>query len=115
MNSKDAVEIVRDRIGSEEIEINESEIQLTESGDYALYHASPDSDEVRVIQVVEDEPDDRAFEAVRTLTGDPDYPITKVHFEDRVDHLVFEVEETSWTSEDRDPTRELVDYLISAA
>lgn len=118
MNEKELTEIVRKGIDAEdakEMQISESNIHITESGNSAVYYSGPNSEKVRVFPVAGDEVDDEIFEILKILTGDPDQLITEVRFQNKPGQLIMQVEGTSTTLKDRNPTRELVDYLISEA
>lgn len=107
-------EALTDRIDFENEAINKTDVEITESGEFAIY-LKQNEEKANEVYVYYDagEADSQIIEVARLLTGDPDDPITTIHFYWPTDGVVIlQIKEPS--SEADSHTQDLIECLIRA-
>jgi hypothetical protein len=117
MNTSTTTAITEHRTVFDGRSISEEELEVTESGNFALYVAERTEtgfDEVHVFPINDGNQDySRIHEAVQTLTGDSDQPISEVQFQHAADgRLILKIAENQ-TPEERSSGQELAAHLLS--
>lgn len=114
MCEKDLTEIVQSRIDAEDTEISYSDIEVTVSGNYAVYRPNAGSGEIYIVDITEHESGGYILEKLEKEIV-KELSITNLQIRSRRNYLLLRVKEVSTNSEDRNPTRELAEYFVSEA
>lgn len=89
MSSKAVTRLAENRTVFDDRPILESELEITESGEYALYVAervAADTDEIHIFPIGDNpEARERVHTVLKQLSEDPDVPVSKLSFQTGVD------------------------------
>lgn len=89
MSSKTAATIAENRAIFDDRPLRESELEESESGEFALYVAErvgAETDEVHIFPLIDDaQARERVHTALEQLTEDPDVPISDIYFQPGAD------------------------------
>lgn len=117
MSSKTAATIAANRTIFDDRPLSESELEITESGEYALYVAdrvATETDELHIFPLGEDaQVREQVHTSLTQLTEDPDVPVSELSFQKGVDgRLIISVQAVSCV-EEFSPGHEAANYLQS--
>jgi len=117
MNTKTTTVIAENRTIFDDRPLSESELEIAESGEYALYVAdrvAAETDEIHIFPIEENpEARERVHTVLEELTEDPDIPISDISFQPGIDgRLILSVQAVPCV-ENFNAGREAATYLQS--